>query len=286
MKPRYFNLENKIRILSIFFLLLCSCSEGRLNQHKPAFIAWGQSNLGTGPTGINTLDSALKHPYPNVLFYQHSKSYDPYFIAMDPADNTSYQSPDQNQTFSLQFDLYPKIAEALHSPVYVIHHGKGNTGLEDHWRVGEVLYEELVYKTESTLDALSDTAGRPDIKFMLIVHGEYDSRIEAMANKYEANLRDFISSFRERTELDSLPVVIVLLNPNGYHAPKNPLRFVDKIRRAQINLADDPNIHLVESVGAKLASDSIHYTRKGQAVLSQRIFDCLLFNGILMGKPI
>lgn len=272
----------KYIIQSIFFLLLLSCSDEQLNKQKPAFIAFGQSNLGTGRDPINTLDPALNHPYPNVLFYKHSEFYEPQFIPMDPANNASYQSPDQNQTFSLQFDLYPKIAEALHSPVYVIHHGKGNTGLEDHWKVGKELYNELVHKTESALDELSDTAGRPDIKFMLIVHGEYDSRIQAMANKYESNLRDVISSFRERTQLDSLPVVIVLLNKNGYYAPKNRLTFVDKIRTAQINLAaKDHNIYLVESVGAKLAGDSIHYERKGQALLSKRIMECLSVNRIL-----
>jgi len=114
------------------------------------------------------------------------------------------------------------------------------------------------------------------------VHGEYDSRVKEMANKYEANLREFITSFRKRTELDSLPVVIVLLNRNGYYAPKNPLKFVDKIREAEMKIAsEDPNIHLVESVGAKLASDSIHYTRKGEIVLSRRILDCLSANRIL-----
>lgn len=248
----------------------------------------GQSNAGTGITTVaSDLEAEYKQTYNNVQFYRHSTSLAMQFSPMDYTDNPSYQADEQNAAYSLQFYLYPAIAALLARDLYVIHHNRGNTGLVLEWKstatIGE-LFPQAVFKTKSAKAAITDHDGiAPSFKFLLIVHGEYDSRNLTNANAYEVNLTNCITNFRTQTGLTTLPVIIVLLNNEGIDAAVNPLTYANTIRTAQANVAAAmTNVFTVESIGAAMQSDEIHYTVAGEHTLTDRILACIATNNLLV----
>lgn len=264
---------------------------------RQVIITMGQSNLGTGITTVaSNLEIGYKQTYNHVRFLEHGTDYSynattyqaltVRFAAMDYTNNKSYQTPDQNGAYSLQFYLYPECQIRVDRNLYVIHHGKGNTGLSLEWKstatIGD-LYRDLVYKTNSVKNKITDADGvAPDFKFLLIVHGEYDSRDLTNANNYETNLTNFINNFRSQTGLTNLPVIIVKLNNDGIDAAVNPLTYANTIRTAQDNVeAALSDVYLVESIGAQMQADEIHYTVTGEHTLTDRILAVIDANNLL-----
>lgn len=254
---------------------------------RPAIICWGQSNLGTGVTSVaSDLESQYKTPFPNVRFYRDNQYNSVSVATMSHLDNTTYQSPDQNGTYSLQFYLYPDIAAQLARRLYVVHHGAGNTGLAVEWKptstIGEN-YRELLFKTQGLQRAINAADGMdPDFKFMLIVHGEYDSRVNAYATAYETNLTNFINNFRSKTGLTTLPVIIVRLNTEMITAPVNPGTYGATIQTAQDNVAAAlSDVYIYNPNGATMASDKIHYTVAGEHTIATGIYNLAVSNGLI-----
>lgn len=264
---------------------------------RPAIITWGQSNLGTGVTTVaSNLEAQYKQTYNHVRFYQYNTAYNhngttkylqtTKFLPMDYSNNKSYQTPDQNGTYSLQFYLYPEIQTLLNRNLYVVHHGEGNTHLVLQWKstttVGDN-YQELLFKTQATKRAIEDADGiAPDFKFMLIVHGEADSRTEAYADAYETNIKDFINNFRSQTGLTNLPIIIVRLNTEMITAPVNPGTYGATIQAAQDAAAADlSDVYIVDPDGATMHTDKIHYTVAGEHTISERILDVIDTNNLL-----
>jgi hypothetical protein len=254
---------------------------------RPAIIAWGQSNLGTGVTTVaSDLELAYQVPFPEVRFYQHSASMNTAVVTMDHTDNTSYQTPDQNATYSLQFYLYPQVAAEVARNLYVVHHGEGNTGLAVEWKPSLTIgdnYRELLFKTKALNNKILDQDGiAPSWKFMLIVHGEYDSRVEAYANDYETNLTNFITNFRTQSGLTSLPVIIMRLNTEMITAPVNPGTYGATIQTAQDNVATNmTDVYIYDPDGATMNADKIHYTVAGEHTVADGILNVATTNGLI-----
>lgn len=254
---------------------------------RPAIICWGQSNLGTGVTTVaSDLETAYKTPFPQVRFYRDNTYNSVAVATMSYLDNTTYQSPDQNGTYSLQFYLYPTVATRVARKLYVVHHGAGNTGLAVEWKptatIGEN-YRELLFKTQGLQRAINSVDGiDPSFKFMLIVHGEYDSRVLAYANAYETNLTNFINNFRSKTGLTTLPVIIVRLNTEMITAPVNPGTYGATIQTAQDNVAAAlTNVYVYNPNGATMHTDKIHYTVAGEHTIATGIYNLAVANGLI-----
>lgn len=264
---------------------------------RPAILTWGQSNLGTGVTSVaSDLEAEYKQTYNSVRFYEYNTPYNfggtthylqtVKFLPMDYTNNKSYQTPDQNGTYSLQFYLYPEIQTLLNRNLYVVHHGEGNTGLAVEWKPSATIgdnYRELLFKTKATINTITDADGlAPDFKFMLIVHGEYDSRIEAYANAYETNLTNIINGVRTISGLTNLPVIIVRLNTEMITAPVNPGTFGATVQAAQDAVVGAlSDCYIVDPDGATMQSDKIHYTVAGEHELAERILDVIDTNNLL-----
>lgn len=264
---------------------------------RPAIIAWGQSNLGTGVTTVaSDLELAYKQTYNNIRFYQYNTPYNfaaathylqtVKFLPMDYLNNKSYQTPDQNATYSLQFYLYPQVQALLNRNLYVVHHGEGNTGLSVEWKPTATIgdnYRELLFKIKATKNTITDADGiAPDFKFMLIVHGEYDARIEASANAYETNLTNIINGVRAISGLSALPVIIVRLNTEMITAPVNPGTFGATVQAAQdavaIALTD---VYVFDPDGAVMHTDKIHYTVAGEHTIADGVYNLAVTNGLI-----
>lgn len=254
---------------------------------RPAIVTWGQSNLGTGVTTVaSNLEAQYKVPFPEIRFYQHSASMNTKVLTMDYTDNTSYQTPDQNATYSLQFYLYPQVAAELGRNLYVMHHGMGNTGLSVEWKpsptIGD-LYRNALFKTKALNNKILDQDGiAPSWKFMLIVHGEYDSRIEAAANAYETNLTNFINNFRTQSGITGLPVIIVRLNTEMITAPVNPGTFGATVQAAQDAVAGAlSDVYIYDPDGDEMHTDKIHYTVNGEHDMADGILNVATTNGLI-----
>lgn len=264
---------------------------------RPAIIAWGQSNLGTGVTTVaSDLEAEYKQTYNKIRFYQYNTPYSynaathyvqtTKFLPMDYSNNESYQTPDQNGTYSLQFYLYPQVQALLNRNLYVVHHGEGNTGLVLQWKSqspqGEN-YAELLFKTRATIRAITDADGiAPDFKFMLIVQGELDARVEAYANAYETNLTNFINDFRSQSGLTTLPVIIVRLNTEFITAPVNPGTFGATVQAAQDAVAAAlTDVYVFNPDGATMASDKTHYTVAGEHTIADGVYNLAVTNGLI-----
>lgn len=264
---------------------------------RPAIIAWGQSNLGTGVTTVaSDLEGSYKQTYNKIRFYELNTPYTfsaathylqtVKFLPMDYLNNKSYQTPDQNGTYSLQFYLYPQVQALLNRNLYVVHHGEGNTGLAVEWKATATIgdnYRELLFKIKATINAITDAdAVAPDFKFMLIVHGEYDSRNSTNASNYETNLTNIINGVRAIPGLSALPVIIVRLNTEMITAPVNPGTFGATVQAAQdavaIALSD---VYVFDPDGAVMHTDKIHYTVAGEHTIADGVYNLAVTNGLI-----
>lgn len=262
---------------------------------RPAIIAWGQSNLGTGQTTVaSDLEAGYKQTYNKVRFYQYNTPYSfaaathylqtVKFLPMDYTNNKSYQTPDQNGTYSLQFYLYPQIQALLDRNLYVVHHGEGNTGLAVEWKPTATIgdnYRELLFKIKATKNTITDADGiAPDFKFMLIVHGEYDARNSTHASNYETNLTNLINGVR--AVVAGLPVIIVRLNTEFITAPVNPGTFGATVQAAQdavaIALTD---VYVFNPDGATMQTDKTHYTVAGEHTIADGVYNLAVTNGLI-----
>lgn len=254
---------------------------------RPAIVCWGQSNLGTGVTTVaSDLEGGYKVPFPEVRFYQHSASMNCKVVTMDYTDNTSYQAPDQNGTYSMQFYLYPQVAAEVARNLYVVHHGEGDTGLAVEWKPSTTIgdnYREVLFKTKAINNRILDQDGiAPSWKFMLIVHGEYDSRVLAYANAYETNLTNFINNFRTQSGLTNLPVIIMRLNTEMITAPVNPGTYGATVQAAQdAVVAGVSDCYIYDPDGATMHTDKIHYTVAGEHTIADGIFAVAQSNGLI-----
>lgn len=262
-------------------------SNDSIGVARPAIVTWGQSNLGTGITTVaSDLEAQYEVPFPEVRFYQHSSTMNCKVVTMDSTDNTSYQTPDQNAAYSLQFYLYPQIAAELGRNIYVMHHGEGNTGLSVEWKSTATIgdnYREALFKTKALHNKILDQDGiAPSWKFMLIVHGEYDARIEASANAYETNLTNFINNFRTQSGLTSLPVIIMRLNTEMITAPVNPGTFGATVQAAQDAVVGAVSgCYIFDPDGIEMHTDKIHYTVAGEHDLADGILNVATTNGLI-----
>jgi hypothetical protein len=253
---------------------------------RTMIITAGQSILGTSSTTVaSDLEAEYKQIYSNVKFYRHSTDNKIEFTSMNYADNTSYQTPDQNGTYCLQFYLYPQIAAAIGKELYVVHHGIGNTGLAVEWKSTTTIgdqFNNLIFKVNQALNAITAYDGiAPSVKFLLWVQGEYDSRVQAYADAYNTNLTN---NFRTKTGLTNLPVIIGKVNSDSIDAPVNPLTYANTIRTAQdaVAAASPTNIFTYDSVGISLGADDIHPNVAGEHTLASRIMTVINNNNLLV----
>lgn len=249
-------------------------------QGRPTIIGAGQSNFGGGPLDVTIdLESQYKQVYNKVKFYQHSSDYKVKFVPLNWADNTSFQSPDQNLRYGCQFYLYPAIQQLLDEDLYVVHHGQGATTLAIDWSPTSTLYNNLIFKTLAAKNAIQDADGiPPSVKFVYWNQGEGDGNDSTQTSNYETNLTALITNFRAITGLTTVPWLIARMGINFTGVPNRA-----GIRTAQTNVATNmTNVKLVDTDSAGVYADGRHYyPSSAQMIISNNIISVAQANGYI-----
>jgi len=259
---------------------------------RPGIICGGQSNLGTGVTTVaSSLEAGYKQTYLNIRFgryAEYSSAYIPtvQVAAMDYSKNPTYQSPDQNGTYSLQFYLLPQVQALVDRNLYVCWHGIGNTSLVADWKASSDIgneYSQILFKSMALSQRVKDVDGSGIAnKFYLMVQGEKDGRVLADANNYETNLTAFVNNFRSHSGFNTIPFVIMKLNTETITAPSNPVTYAAIVNTAIDIVADTlADVYTVSPEGATMHTDKIHYSAAGELELANRIMTVINANSLM-----
>ena len=106
------------------------------------------------------------------------------------------------------------------------------------------------------------------IRGVLWMQGEADASVEADANAYEANLKNFIKCVREDLSIPYLPFSIGRIN-----ATQKTYR--DTVRAAQDSVAASDTYVASFSTDSFPLSDNLHYNTSGQILLGQAFYSSI-----------
>lgn len=156
-----------------------------------------------------------------------------------------------------------------------VENGKGiyPTGAETSFNTG---YEgNLITRGVKTLynarRLLIQTGDTLTVKTLVIIQGESDARYQFAAFNYYNNLKAVIEKYRLELNNPQLKIVIVKLNTV---IPLATYPFLERIRSAQELLKTNlNNITIVDTNGATMRPDGIHYDAPFLETIAQRIFD-------------
>jgi hypothetical protein len=149
-------------------------------------------------------------------------------------------------------------------------------GEEDQYR--GPLYPRLWDEVERLASALGPGERDREFAAMLWMQGERDAVFEVMADAYEENLREFISSLRGEVGVEDLPFLIGQIAPRSYNLGQRTFRHtyrktVQKAQRAVA--AREPEVGLVESIDLP-QNDNLHFDTGGQVELGHRFAQAYL----------
>lgn len=248
---------------------------------RPMIFVEGQSNVA-GFQDISNLEVQYQQTYNNVQFFRHSTTMGLAFSPMSYLDNPSYQAPEQDTKYALQFYLYPQLAALLAKDLFVVQHAQGNTSLSVDWlsTTSGSYYSQAVFKSLSAIRGITSCDGvAPSVKFMIWGQGETDAAGLGSANAYETNLTNYINNFRTAVGLPNLPILIMRINSN-IDAVTFP--YWNTVRTAQTNVAGSlSNVYLVNQDNATMAAGNIHYTNAGYQQIATNVITVVQANNLL-----
>jgi hypothetical protein len=171
------------------------------------YICAGQSNMQGARSQKSLLPPELQAVQENIYVFDGAD-----WRRMEPAE----------QGFGPEISFAVQMQAAGGKPVGIIKHSKGGTSLGRDWNPQDPksLYAELRRRVDAAKQSMPI-----QLKGMIWMQGERDSRDEAMASAYQENLESFIQTARR--DFDSLQM--------GFVAGRvNPLYpFVDQVRQGQ-----------------------------------------------------
>ncbi len=228
-----------------------------------AILVWGQSNAAGLGEHAELVDPDLVAPRPRSRLWAsgsvHASVADRW-AAVQPGYgmNVGYSGPE----LSLAQDLEPAFGR-----VVIIKHGFGGSSLANDWTHGQSRHSTAL----SSLASARAAYGPIELAGICWMQGESDSEVEADANAYETNLRNFITDIRT-THLGqpTLPFVVAKIStsPLWTHATA--------VRAAQAAVTDMANVDVIETSDLPRALDDAHYTMAGQVTLGERFAASLL----------
>lgn len=215
------------------------------------YVCAGQSNMagaGTKPE----LPPELQAPQTNVFVFNGTG-----WDVMEPT--ATGVGPEISFAYAMQ--------QALGKPIGIILHAVGGTNLATNWNplltadAGN-LYAVLTNKVEAARQTREI-----NIKGMLWMQGENDSRYADMAAAYGQNLTNLVLSARTDFQNASMPFVAGRVNPS--------YAYVALVRAAQESCAL-PGYSWVDCDDLPKNPDNLHYNTDGQVLLGQRFAEKIL----------
>lgn len=258
----------------LFAIFLSMTSVAHAQTSIDVYVFAGQSNM------VGTLGNALPLPFtdPNPSVLSHYKTNQGAVprqvnssIALEPLGH-------QGTTGGPELSFAAELVERGASPFAIVKvagigvklAGTGeswNPALVDSW------YADLAAKTELTISDLTALNYVPTIAGIFWVQGETDASNETWANEYEANLTNFIATFRDDFQTNA-PFYFNRLNANvnqaiyPYPAPviAGQEAVASTVANARLLVTDD----------LELKVDMVHYANASTIEIGRRFADFII----------
>lgn len=267
---------------------------------RPAivFLVAGQSNAG-GMGVLSPEQYVQKHPplVPgstarevglsiDAADFTHSYIWVPKvgFERVNPATNLKPSKPADVQ-HGIELPVVAELEKRFpNNDIYVIKWGPGSRSLHDHWNPAKPNGEYAIFTDFYRTGMAQLTKEYPEVRVVGLYwdQGEADG-VDNQADKYEANLTNFLATFRKDSGIPQLPVY---LRKHVFEWPN-----IDTIIAAQEGIAaKDPHTHLLDigldTRDANYAAWSFspknrHLSSKAFAELTKRLFDGPLKNSTI-----
>jgi hypothetical protein len=221
----------------------------------PVYVFAGQSNMAGAGGNVNELPAILQKVQPDVFVFDGTN-----WLPLKPSD-WGGAGPEISFAYNMQ--------QTLNQPIGVVLHAVGGTSLATNWNpeIQGNLYAELVGKVQSARQSRGI-----NIRGMLWMQGERDSKDQTMASAYAHNLGVLIYSTRRDFNFNSpgLPFVAGRVNP-----PTDKYPYVNTVRTAQETCAKTSYAWINCDDLTKIP-DGVHYNTAGQVELGKRFSTAIL----------
>ncbi len=251
----------------IAVLVLLGCGTPGSAALLQVYMLGGQSNMvGQGSAG--DLPPSLQGPQADVLLYAQAATpgIGGQLVALQPAST-------RTDAFGRQFGPEVLFGRTLADArpernIALIKYAVGATSLADDWNpVSGSAYAGFRNTVSAGLAAIRAAGHSYELAGMIWMQGERDTRSDADAHNYEANLTAFIADIRGRYG-ENLPLVIGQLSSNQTALDAARLA---TIRAAQASVAGAvAQTALVSTDDLELLSDDLHFNAAGQMLLGER----------------
>ena len=209
------------------------------------YVCAGQSNMAGGGTKAG-LPAELQAVQTNVFVFNGAD-----WDAMEPT--ATGVGPEISFAYEMQ--------KVLNKPIGIIMHAVGGTSLATNWNpeIAANLYAELTDKVNAARQSK-----KMNVKGMIWMQGENDSRYLDMATAYSHNLTNLILAARTDFNSPSMPFVAGRVNP-----PVSIYKYVDLVRAAQ-ETCTVPLYAYINCDDLTKDSGGLHYDTAGLVEMGKR----------------
>ena len=229
--------------MGIFLFTLLSSAQAEVSKER-VFILAGQSNMmGRGRTA--DLPEHLKQQPENISFYTHGrKSQIAKYNMFGPEVQFAHA---MSQTFP-------------NDKIVIIKSVASGSGITE-WLPGSPLYQGLLRQVNFVTDP-----AKTNLEAIIWMQGETDARNAEAAEKYEGNLKAFISNLRKDLKADHTPFILGRITQKDINFPMEK-----QVRAAQDKMAKElENTIVVSTDDLTKIYDKVHYDAKGLVELGRR----------------
>lgn len=268
---------------ALYYLKGTGADPSVVSTKKVCILAAGQSNID-GRNPHSELPSYVVTPNPNIRYSKNNVN----------GTFVDFSVPTTDNGIDWAFDtiVYNALVDANHGgldKIYVIKRSMGGTSIDPegatdyHWTAD---YEQLDSESHSLLRlfergiraAIERDGEDFDIKAVLWHQGEGDDNTsQAVADRYQANLRNVVAYIRGIVGKPNLPFICGSISEN------NTERWRADINQAIWNIAaEDANFYCVDMSGAAL-KDAWHFNSASSEYFGQKAYDILVDIGVVSG---
>lgn len=236
----------KMKIIATLALVINVAAQAA--EPLDVYICAGQSNMA-GAGKKTELPAELQAAQTNIFVFDGKT-----WRVFEPGPKGV--GPEVSFAYTLQ--------RALNKPIGIIKHAKGGTNLAKDWNpeLSTNLYAALKDKV-----AAAGQSRKINIKGMIWMQGENDSKYEEMAKAYAQNLTDFIQTARKDFNSPGMPFVAGRVNP--------PYAFSNLVRTAQTTCTVD-GYSYIDCDDLTKEDGNLHYDTAGLVEMGKRFAQKIL----------
>lgn len=298
--------------LTFLFIVFTCFGINQMSEAKDYMVYYlgGQSNMD-GYGYVNELPNELKQPVPGVMIFHGNTSPDGASIdgkgiwsELRAGHGVGFKSDGKTNQYSNRFGVELSFAQRLKTKhpnknIALIKYSRGGTSIDiaaaGQFGCWDPDFEDGegqgqgINQYDHFLATLRNAFSIPDIdgdgeKDRLIptgivwMQGESDANNEAVAKRYEANLKRLMDLIRAALRYDDLPVVIGRISDSGQDEKDNKVwDFGHIVRSAQAAFMEkDTSAALVKTTDNYDYSDKWHYDTEGYLDLGKQFADAMV----------